>query len=303
SAWALGRRLRSPARPLAIAQAKALDLSGRRLRQLVDELERTRVLVGCEALLDEGLQLGVASRLPGLDDDEGLGLDESVPVLDADHRRLEHRRVLHQRRLDLEGRDPDAAHLEHVVAAPGIGVVAVGVARILVAALGPAALEGLARALAVAPVHECRAGTPDVEIADLAVGDGPAVFAAQLDLVALDRLAGGAVANIARPVRDEDMQHLGRADAVDDGDAELPLEALTDLAGQRLARRGAHAQLHRFARRQRRRSEYAGEAGRRGEEDRRARRRVGRGPALEDRVRRRPLSHDDDAGADRKREG
>ena len=62
---------------LALAQAEALDLAGRGLRQLVDELERARVLVRREPLLDEGLELGVARRVARLDDDEGLGLDRA----------------------------------------------------------------------------------------------------------------------------------------------------------------------------------------------------------------------------------
>ena len=49
-------------RALALAQAKALDLAGRRLRQLVEELDRARVLVGGELFLDEGLELVLAHR-------------------------------------------------------------------------------------------------------------------------------------------------------------------------------------------------------------------------------------------------
>ena len=217
--------------------------------------------------------------------------------------------MLHQRRLDLERGDPDAAHLQHVVAAAGVGVVAVGVAHVLVAALGPAALEGLARLLAVAPVHQGRARALDVEVADLAVGDRAAVLAAQLDLVALDRLAGGAVAHVAEPVGEEHVQHLGRADAVDDRRAEVALEALADLRRQRLAGGRAHAQRHRLARRQAGRGEHAGEAGRRAEEHRRTDRgaagggRGGAGPALEHGVGRRPLGHQQDGRADREREG
>ena len=52
------RRSRRRAGALALAQAKALDLAGRRLRQLVDELDRARVLVGGELFLDERLELG-----------------------------------------------------------------------------------------------------------------------------------------------------------------------------------------------------------------------------------------------------
>ena len=69
----------------------------------------------------------------------------------ADHRGFEHGVVGRQRRLDLERRDPDAADLHHVVGASAIGVVAVGVADILVAASGPGAEEGRARALAIVP--------------------------------------------------------------------------------------------------------------------------------------------------------
>ena len=83
-----------------------------------------------------------------------------------------------------------AADLQHVVAAAGVGVGAVRIAHVLVAALGPLALEGVARLLAVAPVHQRGARATDVEVADLAVGDRPAVVAAQLDLVARHRLAG-----------------------------------------------------------------------------------------------------------------
>ena len=57
----------------------------------------------------------VIGRKARLQHDEGLRLDQLVLVLLADHRRFEHRLVRHQRGLDLERRDPDAAHLEHVV--------------------------------------------------------------------------------------------------------------------------------------------------------------------------------------------
>ena len=61
------RRTRASARHallLPLAQPEALDLAGGRLRQLVDELDEARVLVGREPLLHEGLELVVA-RPPG----------------------------------------------------------------------------------------------------------------------------------------------------------------------------------------------------------------------------------------------
>ena len=59
--------------------------------------------------------------------------------------------------------------------------------------------------------------------------------------VARHGLARGAVAQVAWAVGQEDVQHLRRADAVQDIDAGLFLEALRDLRRQRLARRDAGA--------------------------------------------------------------
>ena len=61
-------------------------------------------------------------------------------------------------------------------------------------------------------------------------------------LVAGDRVAGGAAAHALGRVRDEDVDHLGRADAVDDLDAGRLLEELARRVGQRLAGRDAFLQ-------------------------------------------------------------
>ena len=90
----------------------------------------------------------------------------------------------------------------------------------------------------------------DVKIARLAVRRRPPVLAAQFDLVARHRPAGRAVAHLVRAVGEEDVQHLGRADAVDDVDAEMALEALADLGRQRFAGGGDESQRHVLARRQ-----------------------------------------------------
>src|SRR5207244_8835205 len=91
------------------AQLEALDLAGGRLRQLADELDPAGILIGCDLVLDEGLQLvgeaGVAAR-GLLQHDERLWLDEPVSVLVADHGRLDHRLVPYQRVLYLERRSP-----------------------------------------------------------------------------------------------------------------------------------------------------------------------------------------------------
>ncbi|MCY1293744.1 hypothetical protein D9M70_430120 [compost metagenome] len=191
--------------------------------------------------------------------DEGLGLDQFVGIGHADHRGFEHGRVQRQRGLDLERRDVDAADLEHVVAAPCIGVVAVGITQVLVAAARPFADEGVAGLVAIAPVHQRRARSLDVEVADLARRRGLATFVQQFQFVAGHGLARGAVAHLAGPVRQEDMQHFRGADAIQDVAAEMRQETLADIARQCLAGRGAHAQRHLAARGQVGRGEQAGE--------------------------------------------
>ena len=95
------------------------------------------------------------------------------------------------------------------------------------------------------------------------------------------------------------MQHLGRAEAVDDLAAEVAREALADVARQRFAGRRAQAKLDLRSIRQIGRREHAGIAGRRAEEQRHA---VLRQP-LEDRWRRRPFGHQHGGRADAQREG
>src|SRR5690606_37121824 len=135
----------------------------------------------------------------------------------------------------------------------------------LVAGARPRAAEGVARLVAAAPVHERGARPVHVEVADLADADRTAVLAAQLDLVAVDRRARRAVADVAGAVGDEHVQHLGRADAVDDRAAVALGEALADLARERLARGRAQAQPDLRAVRRVRRREHPRIAGRRAE--------------------------------------
>src|SRR5215469_14793423 len=68
------------------AKLEPLNLARRRLGQLRDELDPARILVGCELVLHEALELSFEAGSGGravLEDDEGLGLDEAVRVLVA----------------------------------------------------------------------------------------------------------------------------------------------------------------------------------------------------------------------------
>src|SRR6266540_210954 len=77
---------------VALSELEALDLAGRRLRQLVDELDPARVFVWRDARLHERLQLlgqRVAWLSTLLQQHECSRLGELVLVLRADHAALE----------------------------------------------------------------------------------------------------------------------------------------------------------------------------------------------------------------------
>ncbi len=116
--------------------AEALDLAGGGLRQIGDELDEARVLVGREPLLHEGLQLGLGRPIgaAGPSARQGLGRarpcsSSSLPITAASSTAGCCTSVASTSK----GRDVDAADLEHVVAAAAVGVAAVGVADVLVA--------------------------------------------------------------------------------------------------------------------------------------------------------------------------
>ena len=123
---------------------------------------------------------------------------------------------------------------------PGVGVVALGVADVVVAGARPRAVEGGEAARALVPVAGGAVG-PRTQ------SDRPPRRPARarrprrtsFDVVAGHGLAGGAVAHVAVAVREEDVEHLGRADAVEDVGADALAPALADVPRQRLARRGA----------------------------------------------------------------
>src|ERR1044072_2865774 len=210
------------------------------LRKCGDELDPARVLVEREARLDELLDLArklFARRVLLAQDDEGFGLDEAVARVVADDRRFEHRVVSEQAVLDLRGRDEDAGDLEHVVRATVIPVVAFLVRVELVARRAPIARERRLRLLVRLPVAERRRVALNAQRPHLARRHGPAFGVHDLCLVAFDDATEAAGPHVAGPVRDVDVEHFRRADAVVNLDAERLDPAPVQLDGERLARR------------------------------------------------------------------
>ena len=94
--------------------------------------------------------------------------------------------VLQQARLDLGGRDPDAAGLEQVVAAAQAGVVPGGRADVGVAGAEPLAGEHGAARVGAPPVAQRDGLAADEQRPRFAVRDEPARGVAQLEVVARD---------------------------------------------------------------------------------------------------------------------
>src|SRR5439155_8522825 len=108
----------------------------------------------------------------------------------------------------------------------------VRIADIGVAGVGPLAAEGAARLVALVPVALCGAGSLDDQLAGFTIGSVGAVLGDDAQLVFRDRLAGGAVADVVRTVRQENVQHLGRAEPVEDVGADRLMPAPADMLGQ-----------------------------------------------------------------------
>src|SRR5439155_12242348 len=107
-----------------LAQLVALDLAGDGLGELGHELDHVRKLESLEARLAVLLQLGherIAGDGIALRDHERLDLREALD-LDADDGAFGDHGVLQYSRFDLDRRDPQHAHLDHVVGATLIPV-------------------------------------------------------------------------------------------------------------------------------------------------------------------------------------
>ena len=149
-----------------------------------------------------------------------------------------------ERAFDLERRDIDAADLEHVVAAAAVHVIAVLVLQVLVARARPFAEKSLARPLAVVPIHDRAGRAAHLQLAHFTFArDHVAVVVHEADVVARHRLAGRAVFHVAGIVGKKDVEHFGRADAVEHVEPITLLPASANVGRQGLTRGHAASQV------------------------------------------------------------
>ena len=219
------------------AQLHPADLPGGRGRVAVHEHHLARPLERRQRLAAELDQLVLGDRLAGLQDHVGDRLLQPLGVRRGDHHGLGHRRVGQQLGLDLGRRHPDAAGLEHVAGPAEARVVAVGVADVGVAGAQPLALEDLARRVVAGPVPGGGRVAPDEQGARGA-GGPPARSRPPRAGRSRARPPGGARPDLARAVGQEDVQHLGHADAVQDVHPEVRGPPRVQRRGERLPGRG-----------------------------------------------------------------
>ena len=245
------------------------DLSSRGGRIGVDEYHSTGPFERGQPVAAEGDEVVLGCRPVGGEDHEGDRLLQAVRIDAGHHDGLPDRVVSEQPRLHLGGRHPDAAGLEHVAGAAEAGVEAVRVSDVRVAGAHPLAGEDLSGGGISGPVSGRRRVGAHHERPRLAVGSFVTAFVNDTHLIAGDRNAGRAGADLAGPVGQEDVQRFGHPDAVDDVDAEPIGPAVVKPGRQRFAGRDGEPDTGEDIGGQVR-AEHVGEERRAGEEEGRA---------------------------------
>src|SRR6266540_6706774 len=218
------------------SQPEALNLAGCGLRQLSDEVDPAGVFVGSEPILAECEELRrerIVARAAVLEDDKGFRLDELVLVGTTNDGRLDDCRMLDELRFDLEGRAPNAAHLQHVVAAAAVIEISFGVATIGVTGIEPAVDHRGRGTLGVVPVAACRRVAGNEQAAALAIVDFNTVLVEyECTITGYDAAARSRL-DIGGRVGDENVQRLRGTDAVQDPNSGLLVPSPQNLRRQR----------------------------------------------------------------------
>src|ERR1700752_4006741 len=228
-------------RPSLKTEFAAVDLAEVGARERVEESDRARRLVGLKALPREALQLLGEARTLLRGDHERVRLRQAARVLDPDDRDLFHKGMLEETALDLLGGEPLAAHLEQTLRTAAVGEVAVLVAPEQVAGDIPFAAERRARLLHLLPVPDRARVAAYPHHSHFAVRKLPPFVVAHLHVESGDDSADRA--RLHRPVlvTNEDVPHLGGAEAVEQLHVERLSPALVQLGGERLPRGGGDA--------------------------------------------------------------
>src|SRR5882762_8615530 len=169
------------------------------------------------------------------------GIAKSTLINRADHGGFGDVGVPQQRVLHLHRRNPHARNFQHVVRASAVVVVTVRITKELIAGHHPRSAFRACRQFGNPPILRKRARATHPEIADLAVTHRFSRVIHDLDFVTRHGKTATPWLAFSGNTRNENMQHLRRANSVEDLDSELPLPRVENLRGQRFAGRYAFA--------------------------------------------------------------
>src|SRR5579863_244046 len=127
--------------------------------------------------------------------------------------------MLNQNPFDFDGADPHTADLDHVVGAPGIPEISVGILMVFIAGPDPMTGDGVLRFLVLVPIAGAGGIGFHKQVADLALRYRLVLVIDDPGFEARNDFPAGAWAYGARSVRDHHVQRLGRAKGVEDLDS------------------------------------------------------------------------------------
>ena len=171
-------------------------------------------------------------------------IGQPAGVRRAHYRGFRHVGMAEERILHFDRRNPHARDLQHVVGAAAVAIITVGIAQKLIAGDDPAAPFRASGKFRNPPILRERAGAAHPKVADLAHGGLGARVINNLCVIARYWKAAASRFALARPAGDEHVQHLGRANPVQNFQASRSFPTVENLcrqgfaSGNALANRG-----------------------------------------------------------------
>lgn len=223
---------------LHFPELEALELSRGRLRNLAKKFEPAGALIAadflCYQLLEFVRQLLAGSKL-GVQHHERGGLGEAVVIFAGDYGGFADGGVSDQGAFDLGGTEPEAVDFEEIISAAGIPKVALFILKIFVSGMEPAANKSFFCFFVLVPVAGTGRVALDEQIADFVERDVVAALIDEPRLVARNDFAARAGFRFAGTIGDDHLQRFGRAERIENFDAEAFFEALEQWSWERFA--------------------------------------------------------------------
>src|SRR5712692_1802568 len=161
------------------------------------------------------------------------GIRKAPLVRRANHGGFGDVRVPQQCILHFHRRHPHARDFQHVVGAPAVVIVAVGIAKKFIASHYQIAAQRARRQFGNPPVFRKGACSANPETSNFAGGNGFSIVIHDLHLVTGHGETAASWFAFSGNARNKNVQHFCRANSVEDFDCELALPRIENFSGQR----------------------------------------------------------------------